>query len=121
MFQKFFTDTVENKFIKALLKGSPIPIYPSIPVDGFAINGCIYTTKYGIVRSTKTGNLSSNFIRLYPYSFGQYYPQFTEKYTSKYNYYDTKTHEVFGNYLRLYRDFFGIDLMPFYNCFSIKY
>lgn len=121
MFQKFFTDTIESKFIKALLENSPVPVYPSISLDGYAINGCIYVSKYGIIKCTKTGKLSSNFIRLYPYIFGQYFPLFTEKYVSKYNYYDTKTHEILGNYLRMYRDLFGIDLMPFYNCFSYRF
>jgi hypothetical protein len=121
MFQRFFTSTIESKFVKSLLENTPIPVYPSISLDGYAINGCIYVSKYGIIKCTKTGKLSTNFIRLYPYIFGQYFPSFTEKYVSKYNYYDTNTHEVLGNYLRLYRDLFGIDLMPFYNCFSYRF
>lgn len=121
MFQGFFTDTIESKFVKSLLENTPIPAYPPISLDGYAINGCIYVSKYGIIKCTKTGKLSSNFIRLYPYTFGQYSPLFTEKYVSKYNYYDTYTHEVLGNYLRMYRDLFGIDLMPLYNCFSYRF
>ena len=46
MFQKFFTDTIESKFIKALLENSPVPVYPSISLDGYAINGCVYVSKY---------------------------------------------------------------------------
>lgn len=121
MTQKFFTDTIESKFIKYVLKNSPLPVYPSVEDGGYVISGCTYTSKYGIIRCTKTGKLETNFTRLYPYTFGLYYPAFTEKYLSKYNYYDTDTHEYLGKYLRLYRDFFDVDLMPFYNCFSYRF
>lgn len=32
--------------------------------------------------------------------------------------YDTHTHEFLGEYLRFKRDYFGIDLMPLYNCYN---
>lgn len=31
--------------------------------------------------------------------------------------YDSETHKHLGNYLRWYRDSYGVDLLPFYNCF----
>ena len=121
MFQKFFTDTIENKFIKSLLKNTAIPIYPSNSIGEYAIAGCMYVTKQGIMRCIKTGKEDAKFLRLSPYVFGQHVKPYTEKYISKYNYYDTKTHEFLGNYLRLYRDLFDINLMPFYNCFSYRF
>lgn len=121
MFQRFFTDTIENKFIKALLKNTPIPVYSSLSRNDFAIAGCVYVNKQGIMRCIKTGKEDAKFIRLSPYIFGKHIKPYTEKYVSKYNYYDTKTHEFLGNYLRLYRDLFDIDLMPFYNCFSYRF
>ena len=55
-----------------------------------------------------------------PYTFGDSVPQITEKYFSNCNYYDSDTHYYLGQYLRCLRDIYGVDLMPFYNCFNYK-
>ena len=52
---------------------------------------------------------------------GEYVPKYTYKYLSTTDFYDSKTHEMLGKYLRLYRDQTNIDLLPFYNCFSNNY
>ena len=122
MFQEFFTDTIESKFIKSLLRNTPIPIYPSISDEDYVINGCTYVNDYGVVRCTETGIAKdAKFTRLFPYIFNINEKSFTENYISKYNYYDTETHEKLGNYLRVYRDLNKVDLMPFYNCFSYRF
>lgn len=53
--------------------------------------------------------------------FGKYYPEFTELYHSNSSYYDSAIHEHLGALLRCYRDVSGINLMPYYNCFSGQY
>lgn len=122
MFQKFFTDTIESKFIKSLLRNIAIPLYPTVSDSDFVISNGVYLNKYGIVKYDKSGLASeSSFTRISPYVFNYYDKSFTEKYISKNNYYDSETHEKLGNYLRIYRDLNGVDLMPYYNCFSYRF
>lgn len=55
------------------------------------------------------------------YNFGKFYPNITTNFISNKNYYDSDLHEYLGRYLRAYRDFYGIDVMNFYNCFSNRF
>lgn len=147
MFQKFFTDTIQSKFIKELLRSTPLPTYKTVDDDDYIIAGCYYIYKSWIIRCNRTGYLNlmdtsyitvsedlpisedlylltgyktkANFDIVGDYIFGQKY-KFTENYISKYNFYDSDTHYWLGKYLRTYRDIYGIDLMPFYNCFNYK-
>lgn len=50
--------------------------------------------------------------------FGQWYIKDTQIFESNQLAYDSDTHRYLGEYLRFYRDLFGTNLMPFYNCFS---
>lgn len=54
------------------------------------------------------------------YTFNEKIFNRTKNLIIKNNIYDTYTHEYLGEYLRFYRDFTGINLMPLYNCFSDK-
>ena len=52
------------------------------------------------------------------YSFGESFPNITQRFISNVSYYDTETHRFLGEYLRCLRDIYGLDLMPLYNCFD---
>jgi hypothetical protein len=49
--------------------------------------------------------------------FGDEYYNITGRYTSKILGYDADTHFYLGQYLRMMRDIFDLDMMPFYNCY----
>ena len=49
------------------------------------------------------------------------YPQFTEKYVSSYDYYDSYTHKKLGNLLRFYKHVYHVNLMEYYNCWNAEY
>lgn len=49
---------------------------------------------------------------------GVYNPGITQQYTSNVSYYDTETHRWLGEYLRLLKNMYNLDLMSLYNCFN---
>ena len=55
------------------------------------------------------------------YEFGKWVKNITTNYVSNKSYYDSNLHENLGRYLRAYRDYYKIDVMNFYNCFSNRY
>lgn len=144
MLQQFFTDTIESKFIKALLNNIELPIIPTVSIGDVIVANdksidkskkvpsCFYIFQNSIIKCTKSGVLvessestTSNtdiaeFEIIDSYNFGEKITDLTEKYVSTYNYYDSDTHYYLGQYLRCIRDIYDIDLMPFYNCFNYK-
>jgi len=85
-------------------------------------NSIIYCTASGYLGESAMYEASSNpYNHVSEYFFGEYNPKISERYTSKYNYYDSDTHVWLGRYLRYYRDIFGLDLMRYYNCFANTY
>lgn len=68
-----------------------------------------------------TGQTASNiryFTRVSPYVFGKEYYNITGRYSSNVLGYDATTHLYLGQYLRMMRDVYDLDLMPFYNCYA---
>ena len=126
--QKFLEDTIESRFIKALLYNSYLPTIKTVNNNDYIIKDFIYIYKKDIIKCTKTGYLwdmlyedTAEFDIIDDYEFGDYYPKFTRRFISHNNYYDTATHMALGHYLRCYRDIYDIDLMPFYNCYANEY
>ena len=57
------------------------------------------------------------FTKIKPYVFGEEYFNITGRYQSKTLGYDPTTHFYLGQYLRMLRDLYDLNLMPFYNCY----
>lgn len=143
MFQKFNQDTLGSSFIKSLLAQTPIPLFDAA-VDGDQIvEGCYYVYKKFIIRCVLSGllRLSKSEIlyvsdTVYPTEFlfagygvqtakfyvvgcvDTYDPKCFSTYVSSTNYYDSETHYHLGRYLRYLRTTTGLNLMPYYNCYT---
>jgi len=121
--QKFFTDTLESRYIKALLYEAYIPKYPSVSSGDIIVAGNKYIYGSNIILCTATGELADNAVYkvVHKYDGSVINRKLNDNFLSKERYYDSSTHERLGKFLRYYRDFTGIDLMPLYNCFSNRY
>lgn len=124
MRQRFFTSTAQTRLIKNILDNTYIPIYDTVQPGDYIIKGCKYIYNISLIRCIKSGILEGDgeFLTL-DYSFYWGVPKLnhTEKLRDATGFYDSKVHEWLGRYLRAYRDMVGVNLMPFYNCFSGVY
>lgn len=124
MFQRFNDNNIESKLIKSLISTVYIPSVQIWKPGKSVVKGYTYITKDYIVKcikssdqSTPTSALDSNYFDMVkPYVFGQFYPGLTTNFVSNVSYYDSLTHFYLGRYLRMVRDLYGMDLMPYYNC-----
>ena len=128
MFQKYNDDNIISKFIKELLRTTEVPTIQVWKPGKPLIQGFMYVTKEYIVEALQdfmptkddlgpqSASDSSYFKIIKPYVEGMHYNGITSNYISNTPSYDAETHEYLGNYLRMYRDLHGIDLMPYYNC-----
>ena len=119
--QEFFIDSQKSKYIKYLLSINKLPVYSPVVKDDYIINKQIYFYKNNLIKCTKSGKLSDNYNIIDDLNMIDENHMYENTYDSIYSYYDSYTHERLGEYLRYYRSSTGIDLMPFYNCFSNRY
>lgn len=124
MRQRFFTSTAQTRLIKNILANTPIPIYDTVRPGDYIIKNCKYVYNTCLIKCTKSGIVEEDgeFLTLnYSFYWGVDQLNHTERLRDATGFYDSKVHEWLGRYLRAYRDIVGINLMPFYNCFSGVY
>lgn len=119
MYTKFYDDTIVTRFIKYLLATTYVPLVRVWKPKDFAIKGFHYLYDGRIVKALNTGNLESikDFDVMKLYIPSKSYFGINSTYVSNSNSYDSVTHRWLGNYLRFLRDYYNLNLMPFYNCF----
>lgn len=122
MYNRFYQESLISKYIQGLLQKIPVPTIRIYEDDMYLKAGEQVITKYGIYKSTKTdGNVSlTDLEKVCDYKFGDYLPGYTTTYISSEDGYDPYTHYYLGQYLRLVKCFYNVDLMPLYNCYAGK-
>ena len=151
MYTRFNDNTIETKFIKQLVAKTQVPFISTWKPGDFAVRGMVYITRDSIWKCNHTGwpkhlmdtctptehttivnehgiriSYTSDesipyFTKVSSYNFGKEYYNVTGSYQSNILGYDATTHFYLGQYLRMMRDIFDLDLMPFYNCFCGEY
>ena len=149
MYTRFNDNTIETKFVKQLVAKTQVPSISTWKPGDFAVRGMMYITRDAIWRCNHTGfpkdlldtcepqehteilagtgtSIKTRegipyFTKVGPYNFGKEYYNITSSYSSNILGYDATTHFYLGQYLRMMRDIFDLDLMPFYNCFCGDY
>ena len=135
MLQKFHTTTLQSNYIKYILNNFYIPTVPftsnilhitqgnTYIHDGYFVIAKVSSALPPIREAIQKNSLdyAKYFIKQEPYVFGKQYPGLTTNYKSNTIDYDSTTHYYLGEYLRAYKAYYNIDLMPYYNCFSNEY
>lgn len=116
MFQRFNQDTIVSKFIKAFLSANYIPTIPIYSTDNKDILDNLYIIKDQIFYKDDSNIIKRSSINTLVKNNG-----INTNYLSNSYGYDSITHKYLGDYLRYYKEISGIDLLPFYNCYSNIY
>lgn len=108
----------EGKFSSPMFTGNTTSANQSF----FSGETLIFDTNVCInVSSSIDTNNKSNLKYVSSYRFGEWNKNITTNYITNKSYYDSTLHENLGRYLRAYRDFYKIDVLNLYNCFSNRF
>lgn len=134
-------------YIQNLIANTNIPIIDTVKNGDYIIKGHRYIYGFDIITCTHSGFIgleSRDALKpldtllpandLFPsdgiegaeyelttrFQFGKEYRQLTHKHIPNTNFYDSDTHFWLGKYLRCIRDIYGVNYMPFYNCYNAK-
>lgn len=143
--QEFGTQTFASSYIQNLIANTPLPICDTVRNGDLVIEGLSYIYNGNLIEVHKTGYIDTNNIgplypsdslypmnSLYPtdgaesaeyeilsqYRFGREYPKITYRFLPDNTFYDGDTHYHLGRYLRCLRSIYGVNYMPYYNCYT---
>lgn len=128
----FFTTNEITGLVNSIVQNNPVPKYRSVGNGDKIIEDCKYALGKKIIKCTKTGVVGNdakydvetrNFLdndNASILSNSRKNTGLKTAYSSKDVYYNSDLHERLGDYLRYYKNTTGINLMPFYNCFSYR-
>lgn len=122
MYTKLYDDTVVTRFIKYLLSDTYTPLIKVWREGYFASPDSSYIYENKIIRlrdglGCSYNHKISDFDCVGFYDPNKYSRSINSKFVSNNISYDSQTHKWLGKYLRFIRDYYEVDLMPFYNCF----
>lgn len=117
MYYRFNETNNMTGYIKELLKEFNLPIFSVYREDKPIYKGKFYIKDRGIYKGVDS-NGSTSLKQVNNFYFNQKQINMTKNLIINSSIYDSYTHNYLGNYLRFFRDYKGINLMPLYNCFS---
>ena len=140
MLVEYFNNTIEQSFLKALLSAVQLPQFKIVKDNDLIYRGYVYIYNQKVIRCTSTGYIAPTDnevgtvllgssveqtpaeyeVILDHYRFCQMSQEVETKEFIRASYYSTELHKQFGEYLRVIRDLYDIDLMGMYNCFSYE-
>jgi hypothetical protein len=117
-FQEFGKDTIVGRYIKSLLNQTPVPLYEGVIEGNYIIEGCYYVHNSNIIKCSTSGILGTDGEYDVVCSLNTADKRLFSTFLSNTNVYDSETHYYLGRYLRYLRSSSGLNLQPYYNCYT---